>query len=127
MYDFNWRKQLSHDLEDRRANCWISPNGEWYNVSPTEHEEFAVMVCKDIYGEELDYRKAGEILKWRHEWIYVSSNYYEGTHVHGSKHMSPDQYMLLKEYWGDTLLFRMWTIQRMWEESKYHPDNEGST
>ena len=117
----NWRERLVKTPESRKDNCWISPRGEWYNCDPTDHEEFAESVCLDLYGKEYDLRHAGENLVWEHEWIYVSSNLFEGTHVRGQQHMTPDQYMVLKEHWGDTRMFRGWTVDMMWAESKYKP------
>jgi len=124
MMDFRWRETLAKKPGQRKSNCWISPRGDWYNVVMADHEPFAISYMKDQYGESYDWRKAGEALMDR-GWLYVQSDVISGVIVRGSDHMSPDQYMVLYEYWGDTMLFRGWCIKTLWEKSKYNPEAQG--
>ena len=120
MMHFDWRETLVKNPDDRRNNCWISPQGDWYNVDMADHEPFAIAYMKDRYGESYEWRKAGEALMDK-DWLYVQSDVISGVIVRGSTHMTPDQYMVLYDYWGDTMLFRGWRIKTLWEKSKYYP------
>jgi len=85
-----------------------------------DHEPFAKAYMMDQFGESYEWRKAGEALMAK-DWLYVQSDVISGVIVLGSEHMTPDQYMVLLEYWGDTMLFRGWSINSLWKGSKYHP------
>ncbi len=121
-----WKDARVSSSEGRSGNCWISPSGEWFNVAVTDHEDFAISYLDSLVKGEINEKKAGDVLLDRYGWIYVQSDVYSGTVIRGRRHMSPDQYMVLLEYWGDTPLLRGWTISAWWKESSFYtPPEEG--
>lgn len=138
MLDRDWRKLKAKTPEDREWSSWIAPNGDWYNCPFADHPFFAAYVLQDEFpdkvpyetsisggkSELIDYRKCGDVLAWELGWILVHHDWAFGVIITGSKNMSPDQYTVLLEVFGDMRLFRGWTIKQFWKKSIYNPANQ---
>ena len=122
---WSWRKDLAKTKGERKHRCWISPQGDWYNVTLAAHEPFAISYMKDKLGEDYNGRGAGQALM-NMGWLSIQFDGVKGVIVRGSDHMTPDQYMVLYEYWESVKLFGGWKIKDLWEKSKYNPKNLSS-
>lgn len=123
-YSFKEKWKVITDPSKYDENCCINPEGDWYNVSYTRHEEFAHDYIKEFFPKL--YNKDGwktrhlDILVDKLGWISIESSIFLGTIVRGSDTMTYAQYTALYGVFGNTLLFRGWTIQKMWEKSKHY-------
>jgi len=115
-----WRGLEAKTKEEKRRSCWIAPKGEWFNVLFAEHTIFAIYVLEDLYPAEYpkdDLSESGVILR-KKGWILVHDDWASGTILYGWENMTPDQYIVLYDFFGDEPLFRGWTIKRFWERAK---------
>jgi len=133
----NWKSLRAKNPDEREASSWIAPNGDWYNCPFADHPIFAAYVLQDEYPDKVpwdvrfdgersdfpDYRKCGSVLV-EMGWLLVHYDYAVGCIITGKKNMTVDQYAVLYEYWGDSQLFRGWTIKSMWRDSI---NNQSST
>jgi hypothetical protein len=124
MEEYDWKGKKVSRKEDREAGCFVSPEGDWYNVDFGDHWEFTKAVLKERYGRSygtpveevrliLD-GKAREIEKELYElgWVWVHCDPMSGVLVRGR--MNERQHAVLKEYFKDTRLFRGWTIDALY-------------
>jgi hypothetical protein len=120
--NFGWQCFEIKKPKNRDGNCWVSPDGKWYNVGPVNHQMFAYYVMLELEGitEEERYRdirdrleNAGDYLI-KHGWIYIEDTWMTGTILRGYQKMTEKQYKVLKESFGNQRLFRGWTIRAMW-------------
>lgn len=113
-----WRERLVSKKKDRKENCWISPEGDWYNVPYADHQVFAMRVVQELYPT--DYTEYWKSIKEfgttliKYGWVYVESTIWTGTIIMGT--MNTTQHKVLKQYWGNTPLFRGWTIDALYAE-----------
>lgn len=126
MLDLDWKSLKVERPDEREVSCFVSPSGEWYNVSYGQHWEFCKAVLKDLYGQSygtpvqevnmfLDGgQRVVETELYERGWVWVHADIMCGTTVHGR--MNEKQHKVLKEFFGDSLLFRGWTIDKLYYE-----------
>ena len=117
-----WRFAECKIKSKRDTNCWISPDGKWYNVGVCNHTVFAYYVMKETHPRSdndmmhfltEDFENAGKELLGL-GWIYVEDTFATGTIVRGYQNMTEKQYRVLLQTFGNRPLFRGWTIKAMW-------------
>jgi len=111
----------------RNGECWVSPEGQWYNVKGIGHHQgWAYMALKflepipeDNWREEHDrIDNSGDYLVQR-GWIMIQN--WNGVTMRGYQNMTEAQFKVLLEIFGDMKLFRGWTVRKLWllkEEAK---------
>lgn len=126
--EYDWKLQLCKKKEDRKASCFISPDGRWFNVGYGDHWAFTKAVMKEVYGRDYgglysevkiaidgDFRKLEEEL-YEKGWVWVHDDIMSGTMVRGR--MNEKQYKVLKESFGNARLMRGWTIDMLYHEQR---------
>jgi len=121
---YDWRSKLCKKKEEREASCFISPQGDWYNIPFAEHWEFTRTVLEEVYhqtyGGKVFFEPGGkrkvEQELYERNWIWVHDDPFSGTIVQGR--INAKQHKALKEFFGDTRLFRGWTIDMLYHEQR---------
>lgn len=122
----DWKDLKVLDKAKREPNCFISPEGDWYNVEFGLHWEFTKSVLTDLYGID-NYGSAyiidgnsrvREDSKELHDrgWVWVHDDIMSGTIITGR--MNGRQHKILKEFFGDTRLFRGWTVDQLYYQQE---------
>jgi len=126
---YKWKTKLVKKKEDRDSNCFVSPAGEWYNVEFGDHWAFTKAVMEDVYHQDyggpyeavklamngVERRKVEQEL-YEKGWVWVHDDVFSGTIVSGR--MNARQHKVLKESFGDKMLFRGWTIDSLYYENR---------
>lgn len=117
-----WQSTKAEKPEDRERSSWISPNGDWYNVPFADHPIFAKYVIRDLYPayKDMKIRECGFTLIHKFNWLSIHHDWSVGTVISDFENMTPDQYVVLYEFFGNETLFRGWTIKSMWKKSKFN-------
>jgi hypothetical protein len=108
--------------EERRANCLVAPNGDWYNVGLAEHEKFAREYCKENNIPKDNHLSCLDVIVRTLKWVSIEDSMMTGTIV-SAPTMSRRQYQVLKESFGNQLLFMGWTIDDTYAKAE-HPEGD---
>lgn len=102
----------------RLGNCWISPDGTWYDVELDSHKQSAQRILKKIYHRTTDPHTAHTVLLKR-GWLSVTDGTFTGINrgmlfIMGYR-MTVDQRAVLQEFHqGDSLCLQV--IEDAWQE-----------
>ena len=111
-----WRSLEAKKSNDKKASCWVSPNGEWYNCGFAGHPIFAKYVIKELYPSQMPEDTEGcNLVLIKIGWIAVYDDPFTGTIVRLQK-MSEKQFKTLYAFFGDEPLFRFNTIRSLYNQ-----------
>jgi len=108
--------------KEKMDDCWISPDGKWYNIGLGLHQSFAYRIFYMINPPKPDGElhhmteyedKATKIIIDK-GWMMIERDIGYGITFRGYQNMTRAQYNTLLVYFGDTKLFRGWTIRGLW-------------
>ena len=108
--------------KERRPNCLVAPNGDWYNVGMAEHESFARQYCKENNISKDNYLSYLDVIVRELKWVSIEDSIMIGTIV-SAPTMSRRQYQALKQSFGNQLLFMGWTIDDTYAKAR-HPEGD---
>ncbi len=99
----------------------IKPNGEKIEVDFAEHEKTAREIIEDEYPKQ-KIRKTGlgldlclDTLVFDLGYVAIHDDAFSGTVIQGEK-WTKRQYFTLKRLYGDSMLFRGWTVDLLYKE-----------